>query len=173
MCSECTTIPCETHASAVARSFALSCLQKLRRERFIPPNVAVTREEHEFAQSVERNKLEEFKACRCALVSEASMEQEGDVNMIYNNNEEPTMVQRSVVAFPVIKDAGITARVSANKRSATVTPSPEESRGRCAGCHVPIEFGKSLCAPCFLQTPDGRAKRARLSTSNDTEMCLD
>jgi len=161
VCSECATVPCETHAPAVAMSFALSALQQLRRERFIPTNAPVSREEHDYAVSVERSKLQEFKTGRCDKVMEEIMETD---DMIM---QEPTMVERSAVAFPVIQDAGITARVSANKRSATVTPCPEEARGRCAGCHAPVEYGKAFCGPCFLASPDGRAKRVKVATEKE------
>lgn len=161
-CSECTSIPCEKHAPAVAQSFAKSRLLELRRHRFVPSNAPVSKQEHDYACTVERNKLDEFNSCRCAVITEESMEAD---------MEEPTMVQRTVVSFPPIQDAGITARISANKRSATVTPSPEETRGRCAACHAPVEFGKSFCDPCFLQSPEGRAKRARIQVE-DTDITM-
>lgn len=176
MCSECTTVPCEHHQVAVARSFAVTALQNLRRQRFIPPTVAVSLEQHEYATAVEQAKLQEFRASRYSFTME------NNDCMMHDNDDmqEPTMVQRSVVvSFPSIKDAGITARSSLNKRrSATVTPSPEEARGRCVSCHAPVEFGKSHCIPCFAESPEGRAKRARIGEETtadgvDTDMCLD
>lgn len=136
-------------------SLARASLQQVRRQRFIPSNAPVSREEHDYAVSVERTKLQEFQR----------------FTTNNNNNDilmEPTMVER--VAFPVIPDVGITARVSTNKRSATVTPCPEEARGRCLTCHVPIEFGNAYCRLCFRQSPEGRAKRAKIGVVANDEM---
>ena len=138
---------------------AVSSLQQLRRERAIPTNAPVSFHEHEFALAMERQKLQEFTGLRYAKVPEETMETDDIMSV-------PTMVERTVVECANNNNNNNKDRVS-SKRSATVTPCPEEARGRCVGCHMPIEFGKAYCGPCFLQSPDGRAKRARIAVVAD------
>lgn len=170
-CSACTTVPCEVHALAVATSFARSALLQFRQEQSISSNTPVSQQEHDFSTTIRQRKLQEFKASR-NYYSRTIMDKNQDTIM---------MAVEQPMQFPPTRrhDRHASLRGSMNKRrSATVTPCPEEARGRCCACHVPIQVQETYCAACYLESPDGRfAKRAKTitnsSSTEDAEMSTD
>lgn len=154
LCSQCTdAIPCKQHERFYAMSVAVEYLLHSRRTTGTPMYSPITRHEHETLQSIERKKLQDYATRRrdhhVVSKDEESMEM-----------DEPTMVERTVLDY--LKEN----EHPRNKRVYSV--SPEEARGRCTGCHVPVQMRISYCPSCFLQSTEGRAKRARTST----EMCI-
>jgi hypothetical protein len=168
-CSDCTTVPCEVHALAVATSFARSALLQFRHEQSISSNTPVSQQEHDFATAIRQTKLQEFKASRNYYSR----------TIVDKNQDTIMMAVEEPMQFPPIRrhDHHAPLGGSVNKRrSATVTPCPEEARGRCCACHVPIQVQETYCASCYLESPDGRfAKRAKTITSSteDAEMSTD
>jgi hypothetical protein len=148
MCADCTDIPCEVHAPAFARSVALEYLLHSRQQACnnIPHNAPVSQKEHEFSQAIERKKLQDYASHR----KTDAMETETCVFM------EPTMVERTVMDY-----AKENSFLPSNpKRRASEFP--QDARGRCMGCHAPVEICTAYCRPCFLMSPEGRAKRAKM-----------
>ena len=142
-CLECSAIPCEKHAQAI--SVALFDLQQFRLKHAIP----VSQKEQDFARALERR-----NQCHRRRSVDSNQDMDTDENAL----QEPTMVERTIVDFRECR--------ASSKRCVSV--SPAEARGRCMGCHVPIESWMAYCGPCYRQSPDGRAKRARIAT----EMCV-
>lgn len=148
MCADCTDIPCEVHAPVFARSVALEYLLHSRQQACnnIPHNAPVSQKEHEFSQAIERKKLRDYASHR----KTDAMETEACVLM------EPTMVERTMMDY-----AKENSFLPSNpKRRASEFP--QDARGRCMGCHAPVEICTSYCRPCFLMSPEGRAKRAKM-----------
>jgi hypothetical protein len=148
MCSECSDIPCQEHAPAFAGSVALEHLLHSRRTHNIPYNAPVSQKEHEVSQAIEQKKLQDYASCR----SNEAMQMEDNVDM------EPTIVERTVMDYA--KNNAFSSRNASSKRS--MSEVPEDARGRCVGCHVPLEICLTYCQPCFVMSPEGRAKRARM-----------
>jgi hypothetical protein len=129
----------------------------------------VSQQEHDFATAIRQTKLQEFKASRNYYSR----------TIVDKNQDTIMMAVEEPMQFPPIRrhDHHASLRGSVNKRrSATVTPCPEEARGRCCACHVPIQVQETYCASCYLESPDGRfAKRAKTITSSteDAEMSTD
>jgi hypothetical protein len=148
MCSECSDIPCQAHAPAFAGSVALEYLLHSRLTHNIPYNAPVSQKEHEVSLAIEQKKLQDYASCR----SNEAMEMEVNMDM------ELTILERTVTDYA--KENTLSSRNASSKRS--MSEVPEDARGRCVGCHSPVEMCSTYCKPCFVVSPEGRAKRARM-----------
>jgi hypothetical protein len=149
MCSECSDIPCQAHVSAFAGSVALEHLLHSRVTHNVPYTAPVSQREHEISQAIKQTKLQDYAS---SLRSYEAMQMEENVDM------EPTIVERTVMDCAE-ENTSSSLRASFKRSMSEV---PEDARGRCVGCHTPLEIYLTYCQPCFVMSPEGRAKRARM-----------
>lgn len=153
-------------------SVALESLQQLRHGRGVLRDTPVSQSEHDFAMTIQQVKLREYSSfawsrCQFCVVEEEEMMESEDMAMM---QDESTSMEEHGTG-----NALATSSVS-NKRSATVTPSPDECREQCEACHALVGAGMALYGACVHHQTGcdgGRAAKRTRHAHNDVDMLLD